>query len=551
MENRILTRSGLFIAVLAAVVWLASPGHAAEEGRVELDADKISFEESTGIATAEGNVRINNGDVRLFAPYVEYDSNGQNVRALSSPEGSVTFISAGRKLNGERLDYNIETGTGRLTQPNGRVESFYVRGEVIEVKPAKGRPVSGDSGGEFGDLEALWLDASLTTCSEPHPHYRLESSRVSVIPGRRVVIKQPRVYLGETLLFKYPFDYFVMLDSHSRRRTQPLFPRVGYESDKGAGLGLSGGWGWETGMLNLDVIGWSENIWEGDALLTQDLWGGLSAYARMLRSYDDDRRETRWRPSWGLEYNNAGWRAEVGWKERELVSIEKSSGVDEKYVLWRKPEFNIVSPWFDDPAVGGFFRLMATWGRYEESASENRSPVERAGAGVQIYGEPGSRTAMFRPFYNATYWHYSYDGDVSAEQRLVDVAAGVKWGFGALDFESAYVRRWSWGDSPMAWDDYDEREEVYQEIGYRIPTKREDTSWRLGLRGAYSIIDEELAEMVYKMEYDMHCMLWEAVFRDDLKADDDWFGLKLTIKAFPDSGVRLSGNDIFEPAKTP
>ena len=35
---------------------------------VFLDADEISFDEHTGIAIAEGNVRVRNKDVRMFAP---------------------------------------------------------------------------------------------------------------------------------------------------------------------------------------------------------------------------------------------------------------------------------------------------------------------------------------------------------------------------------------------------------------------------------------------------------------------------------------------------
>jgi LPS-assembly protein len=518
---------------------------------IQLDADVISFEESTGIATAEGNVRINNGEVRLFAPFVEYDSNGQQVRALSSEEGSVTFVTAGKRLSGERLDYNVAERSGIMTMPNGRVDSFYVRGEAIEVMPS--RMASGDvSGNEIEDFDAIWSGASLTTCSDPHPHYRLESKRVSVIAGKRVIIKQPKVFLGDTLVFTYPFDYIIWLDEHDKRKNSPIFPKIGYESDKGAGLGFSGGWGWESGTIDLSVIGWTEDIWEGEAFITQEIWDGLSIYGGVRRSYDDTIDDTKWRPSWGLSYRKAGWSLDAGWRQRELLSVEKNAGYDSKYVLWRKPEVNIVSPWFDDRAAGGWFRLMTTWGRYEDATSGPAPTVERLGAGLQIYGEPSVKGGGLQPFYNAVYWHYRYDGDASEEQSLLDAAVGVRWNLGSFNLTTAYLRRWSWGDSPMAWDDYDDREDIYQEISYSIKTERPDTSWKLGVRGAYSVIDDDLTEMVYSAQYDLSCMLWEAVFRDDLTSDgDDWLGLKLTIKAYPDSGIRLMGNDIFDPLTAP
>jgi LPS-assembly protein len=520
---------------------------------IQLDADSISFEESTGIATAEGNVRINNGDVRLFAPFIEYDSNTQQIRALSSSEGSVTFVMAGDRLSGERLDYNIESGRGTMTRPNGRVDLFYVRGGVIEVTPSQ--TISGDSASsELEKFDAVWSEVSLTTCSEPHPHYRLEAKQVSVISGKKIVIKQPKVYLGDTLIFIYPFDYLILLDEHHKRRNSPLFPRIGYESDKGVGLGLSGGWAWESGEINLGIIGWTEDIWEGEALLTQEILDGLSIYGGVRRSYFDYDDTTDWRPLWGLSFRRDGWSFDAGWRQRELVSVEKSAGSDSKYVLWRKPEVNIVSPWFEDRAVGGSFRLMATWGRYEDATSGTSPTVERLGAGVQIYGEPAIGSDRFQPFYNALYWHRGYDAEAldSDQQDLLDAVVGVRWKLGSFDFMTAYLRRWSWGRSPMVWDDYEDREDIYQEINYRFKADEHDTSWMFGVRGAYSIMEDDLAEMLYSVKYDLPCMLWEAVFRDDKRQNgDDWLGLKLTIKAYPDSGIRLTGSDIFDPVRAP
>jgi LPS-assembly protein len=253
-----------------------------------------------------------------------------------------------------------------------------------------------------------------------------------------------------------------------------------------------------------------------------------------------------------LSFRRAGWSFDAGWRQRELISVEKSAGNDTKYILWRKPEVNIVSPWFEDRAAGGVFRMMATWGRYEDATSAASSTVERLGTGLQVYGEPGAGNDRFQPFYNALYWHYRYDDDALDHQSLLDAVVGVKWKVGSFDLMTAYLRRWSWGRSPMAWDDYDDREDVYQEISYRLDTKKQNTSWLFGVRGAYSIMEEDLAEMVYSVKYDLPCMLWEAVFRDDRRQNgDDWFGLKLTIKAYPDSGVRLMGSDIFDPVRAP
>jgi LPS-assembly protein len=551
LENRIVRLSHFTISLLAALLILLlgrAPAGAAQE--IKLDADRISFEESSGVATAEGNVRITNEDMRLIAPYVEYDSANQSVKAVSSSEGAVTFISAGNRVNGERLDYNLATRRGFLTRPNGKVEAFYVKGDSIEVMPIS--DITGKKpSGEYEDAAARWSGVVITTCSYPEPHYRLEAKELSVVPGRRVIIRKPRVFLGETQVFTYPFDYVVNIGARRGGR-QAIFPKIGYESGKGVGLGVSGPLVWDSGEIDLEVLWWSDNIWEGNALLRQQVFPGLTVFGNLGRTYDKDQDSVMWRPRWGFWYEHSGWNLETAWSERELVTLEKSAGTDRNYVVWRKPELNIVSPWFDDVASAGRFRFFASWGKYEDvTMGESNPEVERIGAGIQLAGELGSPAQSVRPFYNAFYWYYNYNDAESESQQILDAVLGARWNLGDLEMESAYLRRWTWGQSPMSWDDYGPREDIYQQVALKIPTGSDDFWWKLAMRGAYSIKDEELAEMLYKVTYNQHCLQWDLIFRDDRRENDDWLGLKLTINAYPESGVRLMGSDPFDPAAAP
>ena len=554
MDDRIThSRSFAFILTAALALLLFIPGPLAASQEIKLDADRIMFEETTGVATAEGDVRISNENMNLTAPYVEYDSSTQSVKASSNLDGSVIFLSGANRISGEKLDYNLATRRGVFTRPNGRVDAFYVKGESIEVMPVS--DVIGKKTRDSEEIEELagrWSGVVVTTCSYPDPHYRLEAKELSVIPGRRVVIRRPKVFLGDTLIFTYPFDFVANISDNARYRKQAIFPRLGYESGKGAGIGLSGPFVWDTGALDLEFIWWSENIWEGEALLQQEIAPGATAFARFARLHDKDSGDTLWRPKWGLWYERAGWQVEAAWSERELMQIEKSAGRDSRYVVWKKPELNIVSPWIADAASSGRFRLLGSWGKYEDVTSGGSQPtVERIGAGIQINGTFESASPNFAPFYNAIYWHYGYDGPESESQQVLDAVVGARWKLGGLDMESAYLRRWAWGQSPMEWDSYDPREDVYQEIGLRIPTGSDDFWWNIAVRGAYSIKDDSLEEMLYKVLYNQHCMQWEIIYRDDRAGDDDWIGLKLTINAYPESGIRLTGADPFDPASAP
>ncbi|MDR1019915.1 MAG: hypothetical protein LBL73_04070 [Synergistaceae bacterium] len=545
------THTYILVAAVTAALLLLSP-RCLMAAEVNLDADRISYEDTTGVATAEGDVKISNDEITVLAPYMEYDSSNQSVRAVSTPDGGVTLMSAGNRINGERLDYNLTTRRGVFTRPNGRVDAFFVKGESIEVMPLS--DVTGKkaaSGSETEDLAARWSGAVITTCNYPHPHYRLEARELSVIPDRRVIIRKPKVFLGETLVFTYPFDFVSNIDGKSRLNKRSVFPKIGYESGKGMGIGISGPFVWDTGELDIEAIWWSENIIEGEAFVRQQVAPGLTAFARLAREHDKDRDQTRWRPKWGFWYDH-GWQFEAAWSQRELVTLEKRAGSDSRYVVWRKPELNFVSPWIDDAASHGRYRFMGSWGKYEDVTSGVTSPVvERYGAGVQIEGTLENQSLNFQPFYNAIYWYYGYDAQESRTQQIADAVLGARWKLGNFDMESAYVRRWVWGDSPMSWDSYDPREDVYQQVAVTLPTGNPDFWWQLALRGAYSVKDETLDEMLYKVVYNQHCLQWEVIYRDDRSGNDNWMGLNLTINAYPESSVRLAGTDPFNPAKAP
>ena len=55
----------------------------------------------------------------------------------------------------------------------------------------------------------------------------------------------------------------------------------------------------------------------------------FSLFADIRRLYNDDTEDTLWRPSWGMQYENAGWRARLYWAQRELVSTEVATDVTE------------------------------------------------------------------------------------------------------------------------------------------------------------------------------------------------------------------------------
>ena len=530
----------LLIVIQALSVFLASPLFAAESGTVRLDADVISFEESTGIAKADGNVRISDDDFHATAPYLEYDNNSQWITAFSSPGQKVVTFTEGRRLEGDRLDYNLATRRGVMINPTGKVDIFHVKGKEIEVMPSSETRADGTGESEEAELgeeelAAVWNEATLTTCGEPHPHYRLEAERVTIYPGDKMVLHRPKTFLGGTMLFMSPLDIAVSL---RERHVTQFFPSVRYDQAKGVGLEAGTSVNWKDGSLLMDFVGWSKGIFEMDAVARHYLTPDLSLYAGVSRTYNKDMDETDWRPRWGADYTYNGWRMSLGWTRRELLSVERKAGEVSRHILERNPEFNISSPWFNDPAVYGRFRVFGVWGNYRDIRRDDSRTYDRTGLGVQIAGQPGAGENI-TPFYDAAYTHYFYGDSAHSAQRILSASVGLRFNAGRFSSSTTYLRQWVWGQSPLSWDRHVERNELSQEIGVTIPTERVGYYWNLGLGGAYDFVSEQLTEMTYSVGYNHHCLLWEVVYKDDLIGKDDRMEVTLSINGLGRGGTGI------------
>ncbi len=527
-----------------------------EEETIYLDADKVVFEEHTGLAVAEGNVRVRSGLLDIFAHRVEMDSEEQLLSASAAPGKKVSMIQGDRVLTGDSLNYNVATREGVLhgavgSSPAGDGRVF-VKGREMAVAPVgsareKGWvSSSGVRGVEEDELIGKLSDVSLTTCGLKNPHYRLVSRSVVYVPGKRVIAKNPQVYIGESLLFTYPFDYVVPLDPKQKRALlSSFFPVLGSDSDKGRGIGIGGPYVWDTGKASLDVVWWSDAGWEGRLAVEQKIGEYLFVWGGTERSYEKNSKENLYRPSWGISYSSGGYEASLRWTQREAVSIQKRAGETYHGVLWRSPEFSLRGPWERTPLLNAYGRVEVTWGEYEDVQSATTLDVSRKGAEVQIYSE--ERLETYTSFIDARYRRYWYDDPDSTEQEIMDAVLGVRWSWGQADLASAYVRRWTSGETPMLWDYYGEREELYQRISF--PAGKDLT---FSVLGGYDLAESSLAEMVYGLTLkNGECSRWELTYRDDRAEGDDWVGLSFILTAFPDTPVSFGVRELYDPFAVP
>jgi LPS-assembly protein len=537
-----LSRGVLFFLILCFVivfsigtkVFSPSRAFAEEPQNITLDAARVSYNDETGEASAEGNAVLTYGGTTIRGERIDYDAVSQKVKASPLPGEAVVLQGAGRTVRGDRLEYDLNTGEGIMTGARSNLPVgdgiLYVTGE-IQVLPYDLAVERGLVGGRVKEDSFVveGKNVTATTCGLDHPHYRIEAKSIIFVPGRRVVAKKPRLYLGDTFIFTYPLDYIVQIDRKAMRYA--ITPQIQHSEEKGTAVGLSGAFGWDTGSVGLGMTYWSETGFEWMTEIEQSLGGGFSLEAGVEYSWDDAWDEKIYRPRAALLYENNGWRTALRWTRDEYIEDRKNSLYEYKGRLNRNPEFSVLSPWMKEPVFGvSQLRVNAVIGSYRESTFDFFSDtIARYGVTLQSYTEVplGNRAEIFL---NSRYGAWFYDKDDS-DQEAVEGMAGLRYSLGALELASGYERRRVWGESPMLWDGFRDTERLHQKI--RFPLGRE---LFVSVRGSYDLNESMVDEVHYSLQWINDCMKWELFYHDERAFDaEDKISLTVSILAFPNT----------------
>lgn len=521
---------GIIFAICGFLPHPSSAVFAAEEPQqVVLEADSVVYDQQAGTAHAVGRARVRWGLLRLDADSIELDEEMTRLRATSTGERGVHVRYGERNLYGNDLEYRLDEQVGTLRKARGEADAIRFDGDSVEFASISSAKAKGwikakqARGTASEDLFIRGSEMSFTTCTEDRPAYRLKTRRLLIIPGRQVIAVKPQIFIEEHLLATYPFDYRIDL---ARKMAKPLAPSFFHDGTRGAGLAFL--YGFQAGeSLEGEVdlrISTGQGV-EGSAGATFLLFENGEAFFNTSYLYNEDDLEKRWRPSWGLrspgvEENRVSWA--LLWSQRESVDIRQGTGRTYKGILWRDPELSIASPWWGEEAPGeSRYRLLGTWGRYEEEGRE----FERKGFGLELKGQAGS-TETLEPFWWGRGIRYDYD--TGEDRTVLEGSLGVRWERSGWRFESRYDRRWVDGLTPMSWDYLEEIEEVYQTVDWPVTDR-----WRLAVRAGYDLSEDRFHEMAYRLAYDRKCYRFELFFVDDRAGDDDRVGLSLQLSAFP------------------
>ncbi|MBQ6775860.1 MAG: LPS-assembly protein LptD [Synergistaceae bacterium] len=520
--------------------------------RVTLNADRVSFNDETGHALAEGNAVLTYNDISIMAERLDYDADTQKVQAMPLPNQQVVLTDGERVIKGDNLNYDLNTQEGifrgaSTAVPVGEAGGvLYVYGSEIDVMPWELAQERKLVHGEPEDYLIEWSNVVLTTCALDHPHYRLEAKKISFIPGRKLVAKRPRVYLGNKYLFTSPLDYVVQLKR--RAVTHSFLPYFQRSDSRGTGAGVTGSIGWDTGNASIGVAWASKTGWETMFEVEQDLGSNLYLLAGAEHSWDEAWNERVWRPYASLSYRYNGWDTTLRWTKNEYIEDQKDSSTEFKGRLERMPEVIISTPFFRSSKYSWMI-ISAAYGRFQETiyGVEKGSAVTRYGIGFRNYFEHVIHSkGNVELFSNSEASAMFYDNE-DADHEMFRSFTGLRYNFGSVELGTGYERQSVWGESPMHWDQYKKRERIHQKV--RFPLGREVYA---AVRGSYDLDESIFDEMFYSLQWVTDCMIWNLHYKNDrTSGGDDKIGLSLAIRAFPNSPAALGQDLAVDPFDRP
>lgn len=159
------------------------PVTAAGNRELEIEALQVEFDPEQQIYMANGEVIFSTEDFRLEAEHLLYYQEEELVTA----ENEVKLVTSSGTWKGEKIEYSLRDGRGKITAPRGTV------GESL---------ISGDKGGIIGDQFFL-EDVNFTRCELAVPCIKIKTSRV-VVEDEKIKSKWGWLYLKNIPILPLP-----------------------------------------------------------------------------------------------------------------------------------------------------------------------------------------------------------------------------------------------------------------------------------------------------------------------------------------------------------
>ncbi len=204
----------LLVPGLAVAADLSQLGSSEEP--VELEADSLSYDRSSGEYRAAGDVHLRQGEFEVTGEELHWNRQSGELNA----DGGVTLSSPEDTLSGSRARYNLQSNTGVVEDGYFFLhdENLHVRGTAIERR---------------GESQFHIETGVFTTCNGDSPSWKFGASQLDVTLGGYARAKNAVFYLKDIPVFYFPYLVYPV---KTERESGLLIPSFSYSSTKGVGF---------------------------------------------------------------------------------------------------------------------------------------------------------------------------------------------------------------------------------------------------------------------------------------------------------------------------
>lgn len=246
-------------------------------GPVTLSAERLTYDEKTGVASAEGNVEVGYGGRRIHADRIRYDANTGEAEFA----GHVRYEDNGDEFSFDRIVLNVRSELGVLYNGSIRIRSNEYR-------------ISSERFEKTGPRTFFIRKGTLTTCPcDGEPDWKFKVGRSTVTLDGYAVGKDITFQVKGVPVAWLPWGAFPVKLS---RQSGMLTPSFTQSPSKGYSLQLPFYWAinrWSDATLTLDAM--SRRGIRPEAEYRFALNGDSEGAARFTLYRDQEQEDTRYR----------------------------------------------------------------------------------------------------------------------------------------------------------------------------------------------------------------------------------------------------------------
>ncbi len=206
--------------------------------------DSINIDDNTKIVKLYGDAKITYGDIEITAAEVEIDYKTNIMKARSYTDSTGEVIGKPVFKDGQQIYYSDEMAY------NFKTKKAVSKGVVTTQGDAnmRGKQVYKNQYDEMFIKGAIY-----TTCNRPEPHYHIQTDKIKLIPGNKVVTGPGHFAVKNIPIpFGFPFGIFPM---PNKKASGVVVPTYGEEKRRGFYLRNGGYYFAMSEYADLEVLG--------------------------------------------------------------------------------------------------------------------------------------------------------------------------------------------------------------------------------------------------------------------------------------------------------